>query len=223
MNAVGFPSRPPAAACFAITAATVVAAVTVLAVNGHPGSRRPAASSGAAVVGSLAELNRSPAGAVGVAEQAVIVLAQLAAAPAAERARRLGQLADPEQLAAIGQRLPVSPVAEQATGLLADVAAGRPVVAVATPLAARIEAYTADTATVAVWTVTVLATRRLGAADASWSTETVRLVYRSGRWLLYGYSSRSGPVPVCAQPATGLDSVLAFAAPAGGAGHATAG
>jgi len=219
MNAARLSSRRPVVIFLAITAAAAVVAITVLAVKAHPGSNPPPASPGAATVGSLAELNRSPAGAAGAAEQAVIALAQLATAPGPERTRRLQRLADPEQLAAISRRLPVSPAAEQATGLLADAAAGRPVVAVATPLAARIEAYTPDAATVAVWTVTVLATRRLGAAEVSWSTETVRLVYRSGRWLLDAYSSGSGPVPVCAQPPTGLDSVLAFAAPAAGANH----
>lgn len=219
MNADRLSSRRPVAICLAVAAAAAVVAITVLAVNANPGSNPPPVSPGAATVGSLAELNRSPAGAAGAANQAVVVLAQLATASGPERTRRLEQLADPEQLAAIGRRVPVSPAAERATGLLADAAAGRPVVAVATPLAARIEAYTPQAATVAVWTVTVLATRRLAAAEVSWSTETVRLVYRSGRWQLNAYSSRSGPVPVCAQPATGLDSALAFAAPAGGANH----
>lgn len=206
------------AVAVAVIAVTAAAALAIWAAGEHGGGHPPAAA-GTAAAASPAQ-DRTPAGAVSAAGRAVIGLAQAATAPPAERARQLARLVAADRIAAVGGRLVVSPAAEQATGLLADLSAGRPVVAAAVPVAARVEGYTGGAATVGVWTVTVLATRRLGAADASWSTETVALVFGSGRWWVTGYTSRGGPVPLSAQPPTGLDAVLTFAAPVAGAGYA---
>ncbi len=86
MNADRLSSRRPVAIGLAIiAAAAAMVAITVLAVNVHPGSHQLPALPGAATGGSLVELNRSPAGAAGAAEQAVIALAQLVTAPGPER------------------------------------------------------------------------------------------------------------------------------------------
>lgn len=98
---------------------------------------------------------------------------------------------------------------EQATGLAVDAAGHRPLVAAVVPVATDLLAATKDRARVAVWTVTVIGSRRLRQLVGTWSTETVDLRRVGDRWLLAGYRSTAGPVPVSTQPPTPIATVLA--------------
>jgi len=126
------------------------------------------------------------------------------------RGRRsdLRDLTTSEGSAAVDERLTVPAAIEQSTGLLDDLETGRPVVGYVTPVASRVTAYTPRTATVEVWTVSVLGTRRLGAASSSWSTETVSLSWK-GSWKVTNVRARPGPTPTSAlAPVTPLHQFL---------------
>jgi hypothetical protein len=64
------------------------------------------------------------------------------------------------------------------------------------PLAAKVEAYTADRARVSVWVVRVLSRQRVVVPQSSWVTETVELVWEGGDWRLWSDESTPGPTPV---------------------------
>jgi hypothetical protein len=64
------------------------------------------------------------------------------------------------------------------------------------PLAARVEAYTADRARVSVWQVRVLSRQGVVVPQSSWITETVDLVWEHGDWRLWSTTTRPGPTPV---------------------------
>lgn len=119
----------------------------------------------------------------------------------------LRALTAPGASAAIAARLTVPATIEQATGLLADIATGRPVVAYVAPVAAQVVEHSPTSATVDVWTVSVLGTRRLGVAGSAWSTESVRLSW-DGAWKVTDVGSRPGPTPAATQGATPLQQVL---------------
>jgi hypothetical protein len=159
--------------------------------------------------GVPAGYERSGRGAVAAATNAVAVLGDPRILESSRRARVLDALSARGASSQLSVRLAVAPAVEDATGLLSDVAAGRPVVAWVVPVASRLVAHTPDTATVQVWTVAVLGTDRLGAVISSWSTETLGLVWERGDWRIRGYDSRSGPVPAATQPPTPLAETLA--------------
>lgn len=142
------------------------------------------------------------------------------AAPASQQDHRIAEQHDDpgcsdlrdltasEGSAAVDERLTVPAAIEQSTGLLDDLETGRPVVGYVTPVASRVTAYTPRTATVEVWTVSVLGTRRLGAASSSWSTETVSLSWK-GSWKVTDVRARPGPTPASAlAPVTPLHQFL---------------
>jgi hypothetical protein len=151
---------------------------------------------------------RSGRGAVAAATNAVALLSDPRALDSPGRARVLDAVAAADAAPQLAARLVVAPAVEEATGLLADVAAGRPMVARVVPVAGRLVAYTADAATVDVWAVAVLGTDRLGAVTSSWSTETLRLAWERGDWRVRAYHSRGGPVPAVSQPPTPLAETL---------------
>jgi hypothetical protein len=64
------------------------------------------------------------------------------------------------------------------------------------PLAAKVEAYTADRARVSVWVVRVLSRQRVVVPQSSWVTEAVELVWEGGDWRLWSDESTPGPTPV---------------------------
>ncbi|MGH9137904.1 MAG: hypothetical protein ACRD0G_12785, partial [Acidimicrobiales bacterium] len=64
------------------------------------------------------------------------------------------------------------------------------------PLAAKVEAYTADRARVSVWIVRVLSRQGVVVPQSSWVTETVELVWEGGDWRLWSDESAPGPTPV---------------------------
>lgn len=125
-----------------------------------------------------------------------------------DRAQLLGSLTAPSAPDLLATFTP-GPGFEQATGLAADAAARRPLVASVVPVETNLLVATRSRARVAVWAVTVIGTRRLGQLVGSWSTETVDLRRAGGRWLLAGYRSTPGPVPVSTQPPTPIATVLA--------------
>ena len=134
--------------------------------------------------------------------------------PAVLRGGRRGDLRAliaPGASAAVAARLTVPAPIEGATGLLADMAAGRPVVGYVAPVAARVVDHSPTSATVDVWTVSVLGTLRLGVVASSWSTESVRLSW-DGAWKVTDVASRPGPTPAATQAATPLQQVLRLTA-----------
>jgi len=159
---------------------------------------------------------RTRRGAVDAATRAVALLGEPQALEPSGRARVLTALAADQARPALAARLAVPPAVEDATGLGADLAADRPVVARAVPVASRLLAYTGDAATVEVWVVAVLGTGRLGVLTSSWSTETLRLVWQRRAWRIAGYASRSGPVPAATQPPTAFSDAIGASSGTGG-------
>jgi hypothetical protein len=151
---------------------------------------------------------RSGRGAVAAATNVVAILSDPGTLDAPSQARVLDAVAAAGAGPQLAARLVVAPAVEEATGLLADVAAGRPLVARVVPVAGRLAAYTADAATVEIWVVAVLGTDRLGAVTSSWSTETLRLVWERADWRISAYDSRGGPVPAASQLPTSLAETL---------------
>jgi hypothetical protein len=123
----------------------------------------------------------------------------------------LRALIAPGASAAVAARLTVPAPIERATGLLADMAAGRPVVGYVAPVAAQVVDHSATSVNVDVWTVSVLGTRRLGVAGSFWSTESVRMSWDGG-WKVTDLASRPGPTPAATQAATPLQQILRLAA-----------
>jgi hypothetical protein len=72
--------------------------------------------------------------------------------------------------------------------------AERPRVLRGAPVGYRIERFTRRSASVAVWTVAIAATKRFGVRVA-WRTLTIDLVWMAGRWRVTGGAGRNGPVP----------------------------
>ncbi len=62
------------------------------------------------------------------------------------------------------------------------------------PLGYRIERYTTDAASVAIWNVAVAATRRYG-VQVQWRTLVVDLAWTRSGWRVTGGSGRGGPGP----------------------------
>jgi hypothetical protein len=71
-----------------------------------------------------------------------------------------------------------------------------PVVIVrATPVGYRLEQFTRDAATVAIWRVGIVGSGATVQPQQSWRTEIVSLVWESGNWKVASFSSEPGPTP----------------------------
>lgn len=71
-----------------------------------------------------------------------------------------------------------------------------------TPLGFRIEAFSPDRATVAIWQVTLLATPER-APIAAWSTSRAELIWSGGRWRVERFGADTpGPTPTVTAPST---------------------
>jgi hypothetical protein len=136
---------------------------------------------------------RDKAGAQLAATRVVALLGDPAALRGGRRSD-LHALTAPGASATINARLAVPAPIEQATGLLKDLNSGRPVVAYVVPVATKLARYSSAAATVDVWTVSVLGTRRMGTTTSSWSTETVSLAW-CGKWKATDVRTRPGPTP----------------------------
>lgn len=64
------------------------------------------------------------------------------------------------------------------------------------PLAWRVESYSEDSASVAVWTVTLLSAAGVALPQTEWMTVTVDLAWADGDWLVDGVRDRPGPTPM---------------------------
>ena len=64
------------------------------------------------------------------------------------------------------------------------------------PLAWRVETHSPDEATVAVWTVTVLAASEVAVPQSAWITVTVDLEWVGGAWRVGAVRDRPGPTPM---------------------------
>jgi hypothetical protein len=100
-------------------------------------------------------------------------VSRYAAPEAASRIRATFGAADPRLLAAFAER---------------------PRILRGAPIGYRVERFTPQRASVAVWTVAVAATRRFGVRVA-WRTLTIDLVWTAGGWMVSGGAGRNGPVP----------------------------
>lgn len=63
------------------------------------------------------------------------------------------------------------------------------------PLGYRIDSYSTEAATVAVWTLQILALGQSSAPEPHWSTTFVDLVWERDDWRLVGFRTEDGPVP----------------------------
>lgn len=72
----------------------------------------------------------------------------------------------------------------------------RPVYFVRTaPVGYRIERYSADAATVAIWNVGVIGSGASVQPQQAWSTQHVTLRWENGAWKVTGFRSEPGPTP----------------------------
>jgi len=72
------------------------------------------------------------------------------------------------------------------------------------PLRYRVVEYSNDSATVAVWGVTVASGPKIRGIEESWLTGTLELVWVSNDWRLADQSSRTGPTPELLQTQDGV-------------------
>lgn len=64
------------------------------------------------------------------------------------------------------------------------------------PLAWRVESFSRDEASVAVWTMTVLSAREVAVPQTAWMTVTVDLEWTGGAWRVDAVRDRPGPTPM---------------------------
>jgi hypothetical protein len=64
------------------------------------------------------------------------------------------------------------------------------------PLAVRVDAYDHDRARVSVWVVRVLSRAGVAAAQSSWVTTTLELVWERDDWRVWSSADAQGPTPV---------------------------
>lgn len=75
----------------------------------------------------------------------------------------------------------------------------RPVILLrAVPIGYRIERYSPEDATVAVWYVGVVGSGATVQPQQSWRTQTVNLVWEHGGWKVASFASSTGPTPALA-------------------------
>jgi hypothetical protein len=151
---------------------------------------RPATTAGGVPVGYA----RSGDGAVAAATTYLAALAGRTVLDPAARRAALDAVVLPAARAEVERTLRVDPAGAARAGLPVALADGS-LVARTIPAASRLRAYDPDSASVEVWTVSLLGTRSLGKVTAAWSTTTVTLRWSGGDWRLAGLATRSGPVP----------------------------
>jgi hypothetical protein len=151
----------------------------------------------------------------GAAHAAARALSSLADARLLEsRAARRAVVA---QIAPSSYRAELDPLFDRTydylAGILGTPARHGEVVLQMTPLGYRLEAFTRQHATVAVWQITLLATPER-APIAAWSTSRAELAWSGGRWRIERFGvDTPGPVPSVTAPAapTGPDAFVAAA------------
>ena len=74
----------------------------------------------------------------------------------------------------------------------------------AAPVGYRIERYSPDATTIAVWYVGIVGSGATVQPQQSWRTETVGLVWERGGWKVDSFASTAGPTP--ALTASALES-----------------
>lgn len=88
-----------------------------------------------------------------------------------------------------------------------------PVVFVRTsPIAYRVEEYSASEATVSVWTVGVLGSGATVTPQQTWSTQRVALRWEDGGWKVAGFDRQSGPTPPLASAESADSPTTLFSA-----------
>jgi hypothetical protein len=65
----------------------------------------------------------------------------------------------------------------------------------AAPVGYRVDSYSPRSATISIWRVGIIGSGASVDPQQSWATETVTLVWESGRWKVAGFSSSPGPTP----------------------------
>jgi len=90
----------------------------------------------------------------------------------------------------------------------------RPVIVLrAVPVGYRLEHYSSDRATVAVWYVGIVGSGATVQPQQSWRTQTVSLVWEDGDWKVSSFASSAGPTPALATPETEAPGELFTAIP----------
>jgi hypothetical protein len=64
-----------------------------------------------------------------------------------------------------------------------------------TPVGYRIEHFSADNATIAIWYVGIVGSGASVQPQQSWRTQVVRLVWEAGDWRVTSFASSAGPAP----------------------------
>ncbi len=162
-----------------------------------PPAQRPAVPQGA--TGPVAEQAGVPVGFARSESGAVAAAATYAAAP-----QRWLYFTDDEITAAVHEI--ATPVAAPriAADVTADVQVARRHLGESTgavwwlvrPLAWRIDDFTADEATVSVWTVTLLSAEAVAAPQAEWVTVGLDLAWVDGDWRVDAVRDTPGPTPM---------------------------
>lgn len=159
----------------------------------------------------------------------------VAAAAAAVSAFDLGIVLDPERLrstvaevAAAGFREPLLASYRQGAELLRQRLAidtvPKPVYFVKTAVVGyRVDRYSDDAATVAIWNVGVIGSGATVQPQQSWSTQRVGLVWEDGTWKVTAFASEAGPTPPLgnAEAATGASELFRDVPTFDGFSHAT--
>lgn len=164
--------------------------------EGHPGPTRTQA-------GVPVGYARTRAGAVAAATAYVKVLSSPLILDERRRRDALEVLADPrtrqQQLDALETS---APAIAQSLRLPPDGTGGTPVLLQTIPVRVRVEAFTADTATVSVWQTSLGGTTNGVPVLQRWGTTTVELRWADGDWKQTEVRSSPGPVPLAddAQP-----------------------
>jgi hypothetical protein len=205
----------------ALGVSVVLSALAMITRSIFSGSPKPTSTATREAVTGAAATSHTEEGALTAAANSVTALNSVEALDPRRRTGILRDIAVPEAAAGLEQRFSAGAKWESATGLLAENSDRAPVLAWATPIAARVAARTPDSTTVDVWAVTVVGTRRLGSVQASWSTESLELTWREG-WKLRPYTSAAGPVPIAGQAPTDTGEVLAATAAMRGYRYASA-
>ena len=186
--------------------AWTAAAAALLAIGIAIGSRVAAPGSRTRVVTERVAPRKANAGAATPHTRAGAV----AAAARAITAFAGSVLLDPTRLREVVARIATSSSRTQLTEAFEEASAQaraklgagtvpRPVIVLrAVPVGYRIERYSPEDATIAVWYVGVVGSGATVQPQQSWRTQTVNLVWEHGAWKVASFASSTGPTPTLA-------------------------
>lgn len=183
----------------ALAALLLLTGMWVGLTSAHTRTTHPTATVGAVGPSSIAGgvpvgYAHNENGAVAAATTYLAVLAGPTVLDATSRSAALNAVALPSARADLDRTLTVDPAGAAAAGLSTALKDGS-LIARTIPTGSHLSSYAAGGATVDVWAVSLLGTRTLAKATASWSTTTITLTWSDGDWKLTRLVSHPGPVP----------------------------